>query len=110
MTDLVHQGKVRYIARPIWRAGRWQTPTTPPAGEALSASPPINSNGACCPEGPRATWPGLPPFRSRRGRLPGLGVGMLTGKYARGEPFPSGYRMSLGLPYFNRMVTDENST
>jgi aryl-alcohol dehydrogenase-like predicted oxidoreductase len=33
---------------------------------------------------------------------------MLTGKYARGEPFPSGSRMSLGLPYFNRMVTEDN--
>ncbi len=109
MTDLVHQGKVRYIAASNlagWQVADADHTARRRGFERFAANQfewSLLSRGAESDVVPacRHFGVGVVAFQA-------LASGMLTGKYARGEPFPSGSRMSLGLPYFNRMVTDEN--
>jgi aryl-alcohol dehydrogenase-like predicted oxidoreductase len=109
MNDLIHQGKVRYIAASNlagWQVADADHTARRHGYERFAANQvewSLLSRGV---EGD--VVPACRHFSVGIVAFQGLASGMLTGKYGRGEPFPSGSRMSLGLPYFNRMVTDDN--
>ena len=108
LDDLVHAGKVRYLASSNF-AG-WQL------AEAHHTARELHTQGFV---GTQVEW-SLLARQAEQEIVPacrhyGLGVlpyfplaaGLLTGKYRRGAPYPEGSRLD-ALPYFARFATESN--
>jgi aryl-alcohol dehydrogenase-like predicted oxidoreductase len=99
MSDLVHQGKVRYIAAS--NLASWQVSDADHTARQFRyerfAANQIEWN-LLARGVERELVPACRYFGVGVVAYQALASGMLTGKYIRGEPFPAGSRMALGCP------------